>query len=71
MNKNSDQPKKLAGEIAHKLRAPLTAINGYAQLLDTKFPDKSRPEARWTKEILRECDRLTRMITEITEKYSA
>lgn len=45
----------------HELRTPLTTINGYAQLLKTKFP-KDSPYNKWAHEIVLESQRLSKLI---------
>lgn len=54
---------------AHEFRTPLTTINGYVQLLQSKLSeaDGSLPISRWVKELSWETVRLTKMVNELLE----
>lgn len=52
---------------AHELRTPLTTINGYAQLLYSKFATKDGSESRWIKELLLATKRLTQLVSELLD----
>jgi K+-sensing histidine kinase KdpD len=52
---------------AHELRTPLTAVNGYIQLLHMKLHAGESNEAKWTKNLLWESQRLTLLINELLE----
>jgi signal transduction histidine kinase len=58
-------PGSIPDRLAHDLKTPLSTIHGYAMtLLDQKdLPEESR---RWLLEVIvRECERMTRMIEDI------
>lgn len=50
----------------HQLKTPLTAINGYIQLLYNKYAETTTIETKWIKELYKESLRLTEMIKKIT-----
>jgi signal transduction histidine kinase len=52
---------------SHELRTPLTSINGYIQLLHSKFAGKDTSESKWVKELYSESIRLTNLVKELLE----
>lgn len=52
---------------AHELRTPLTTINGYAQLLYSKWANSDTQESKWVEELTSESYRLTQLINELLE----
>ncbi len=50
---------------AHELKTPMTAISGYAQLLNNKFQDPSSSEYRWVHNLSSEVFRMTQLINEL------
>ncbi len=50
---------------SHELKTPLTAINGYTQLLRTKIPNTENTEGRWIEQLSWECLRMTILIKEL------
>jgi signal transduction histidine kinase len=59
------EPGSIPDRLAHDLKTPLATIHGYAMtLLDQKdLPEDSR---RWLLEVIvRECERMTRMIEDL------
>lgn len=50
---------------AHEIRNPLTAINGYIQLLYSKKQKDNSPEFRWVKELYGESTRFTLLVKEL------
>lgn len=52
---------------SHELRTPLTSLNGYIQLLYSRFQKKDTPEANWVKELYEESKRLTNLVSELLE----
>ncbi len=56
---------KMAAQITHEVRNPLTSIGLNAELLADEFTDKDREAQKLAKAIVREVDRLT----DITEQY--
>ncbi|MCL4387376.1 GAF domain-containing sensor histidine kinase [Patescibacteria group bacterium] len=52
---------------AHELRTPLTSINGYIQLLCTRFCNTSTQESMWIKSLQEESQRLTNLVYELLE----
>ncbi|HRI52690.1 MAG TPA: ATP-binding protein [Pseudomonadota bacterium] len=56
---------KMAAQITHEVRNPLTSIGLNAELLAEEFTDKDREAQKLAKAIVREVDRLT----DITEQY--
>lgn len=58
---NKKLPILSLSEVAHELKTPLTTINGYGQLLKSKF-DKDSKEGGWAREIVKEAERLREMI---------
>lgn len=52
---------------AHELRTPLTTINGYIQMLCTKFGGTNTSEAHWVEELSRECFRLMNLVSELLQ----
>lgn len=50
---------------SHELKTPLTAINGYTQLLKTKLTNKDSSEGRWVDQLSWECLRMTILIKEL------
>lgn len=56
---------KMAAQITHEVRNPLTSIGLNAELLAEEFADKDREAQKLAKAIVREVDRLT----DITEQY--
>lgn len=51
---------------AHELKTPLTTLNGYIQILNSKTKDQSR-ESKWIRNIYRESQRLTGLIQDLLE----
>ena len=54
----------LAAGVAHEIRNPLSSIKGYATYFGSKFPEGS-PDAEAAEVMVREVDRLNRVITEL------
>lgn len=52
---------------SHELRTPLTSINGYIQLLHSKFADKKTSESKWVRELYSESIRMTNLVKELLE----
>lgn len=52
---------------AHELRTPLTTLNGYIQLLSSRFSNKKSTEASWIKQLSKESARLTHLVKELLE----
>lgn len=52
---------------AHELRTPLTTLNGYIQLLDSKFSKRKSSEASWIRQLSYESTRLTYLVQELLE----
>jgi K+-sensing histidine kinase KdpD len=52
---------------SHELRTPLTSLNGYIQLLYSRFQKKDTPEANWVRELYEESKRLTNLVSELLE----
>ncbi len=52
---------------SHELRTPLTSINGYIQLLHSRFAGKDTIEAKWVHELYEESERLTKLVRELLE----
>lgn len=52
---------------AHELRTPITAINGYTQLLKSKVTPDSFPYYKWLEELSWEVIRLTLLVNELLE----
>lgn len=50
---------------AHEFRTPLTTINGYAQLLQSKLSEQDTVEAKWSNELLWETNRLNTLMNEL------
>jgi signal transduction histidine kinase len=64
-------PGRIPARLAHDLKTPLATIHGFAMtLLDqTNLPEESR---RWLLEVIvRECERMTRMIDDLGEAHPA
>lgn len=62
------EPASIPDRLAHDLKTPLSTIHGYAMtLLDQNdLPDDSR---RWLLEVIvRECERMTRLIEDLRAK---
>ncbi len=49
--------------VVHEVRNPLTSIKGFAQILQKKLQDK--PEEKYVEPILRETDRLSRIVRDL------
>jgi signal transduction histidine kinase len=52
---------------SHELKTPLTAMNGYIQLLQKKIPATLTKERDWADNLARESKRLTKLINELLE----
>jgi signal transduction histidine kinase len=52
---------------AHELRTPLTTLNGYVQLLASRFSKKKSLESRWIENLSHEASRLTHLIQDLLE----
>lgn len=55
---------RLAAGAAHEIRNPLSALRGFAQLFAKKFAGQ-QPEAEYAETMVREADRLNRVITDM------
>jgi signal transduction histidine kinase len=52
---------------SHELKTPLTAINGYIQLIQKKYANKDDKEYEWIANVAKESQRLTRLVNELLE----
>ncbi len=66
--KNALQTRDLFISMAsHEFKTPLTAINGYSQLLEKKFLNSLGKELEWIQNLKKEGQRLTRLVKELLE----
>lgn len=52
---------------AHEFRTPLTSINGYIQLLQSRLSNSNTSESRWINQLYWESNRLTNLVNELLE----
>ena len=55
---------RLAAGLAHEIRNPLSAIRGFAQYFTNKFQGRD-PEEKYAQTMVREADRLDRVVTDL------
>lgn len=52
---------------SHELKTPLTSVNGYIQLLQSRINNNHSPEGRWMEGLSAESFRLTQLVQELLE----
>jgi len=63
------QPADLISDLAHELRTPISAIAGFAELLQARDDDRLRHEA--ADQILAGSSRLSRFVDELVATFEA
>lgn len=56
---------RIAASIAHEIRNPLSSIKGFAQYFKSRF--KSKKDAAYADIMIKEIDRLNRVVTELLD----
>jgi signal transduction histidine kinase len=67
LDTDEQSSSSLMGIVAHEIRTPLTAIKAYAETLLDTLSNPHTPRERFLGIINDECDRLTRLITDILD----
>jgi signal transduction histidine kinase len=67
LDSDEESSSSLMGVVAHELRTPLTAIKAYAETLLDTLNHPHTPRERFLGIINDECDRLTRLVTDILD----
>lgn len=68
LQSSNEELEAFCHSVSHDLRAPLRAINGYAQLLEQEYGPRFDAEgARFLRTICNACDRMARLIDDLLE----
>jgi|GEM_PF-1193433 heavy metal sensor kinase len=60
-----ESQNRFVADASHELKSPLTAIRGHAQLIMKRGADNPDQLAGWSQTIIREADRLSRLVGEL------
>ncbi len=66
-NEDEEASSSLMSVVAHEIRSPLTAIKAYTEALLDNLSNPQAPRQRFLGIINDECDRLTRLVTDILD----
>jgi len=67
LNADEEASSNLMSVVAHEIRTPLTAIKAYTETLLDSLANPNTPRERFLGIINDECDRLTRLVTDILD----